>query len=85
MDSTRLATEKQQILEREGYRYNFDREIYLNRKTKKAFSIAFIEDRSTQEIEQRIHEDAQGTGEWRFFFTQDPSDSVKRQLINLLG
>jgi hypothetical protein len=31
MESTRLAKEKQEILEREGYRYSFDQQIYFNR------------------------------------------------------
>ena len=35
----RTLVTKQHILEGAGYVYNFDREIYFNRKTKKVFSM----------------------------------------------
>ncbi len=50
------ATTKEQLLKNSGYSYNFDRELYLNRKLKKAFSVEFIEDRSEEEIEKALQE-----------------------------
>jgi hypothetical protein len=76
---------KEQILENAGYSYNFDRELYLNRKTKKAFSVRFVEDRSEEEIQSCIREDTNGDKEWHFFFIDPPSDTVKRQLASVLG
>jgi ABC-type transporter lipoprotein component MlaA len=80
---TNLATKKQ-ILEGAGYKYSFDREIYFNRRAKKAFSVEFIEDSPEEELEQRIREETPGT-EWRFFFNNTPSDAVKRELADVLG
>jgi hypothetical protein len=76
---------KAQILEEAGYKYSFDRELYLNRKAKKAFSVDFIEDHSEQEIENCIRENTVGTEGWRFFFNNPPSQAVERELSSMLG
>ena len=34
---------KSQLLREAGYVYNFDRMVYVNRRTKKAFSVEFVE------------------------------------------
>lgn len=81
---TALAT-KQHILESAGYTYNFDREIYFNRNTKKVFSMDFIEDHGEEEIEQRIRRETDGT-EWQFHFNSEPvAEAVKRELELVLG
>jgi hypothetical protein len=75
---------KEQLLKNSGYSYNFDRELYLNRELKKAFSVEFVEDRSEEEIEKAIQEPA--AGHWRFFFVgEKPSPETERALANLLG
>jgi hypothetical protein len=79
---TKLAT-KEQLLKNSGYIYNFDRELYLNRKLKKAFSVEFIEDRSEEEIEKAIQEPA--VGHWRFFFNGALPPAAESELANLLG
>jgi hypothetical protein len=78
-----LAT-KQHILEGAGYTYNFDREIYFNRKTKNVFSMDFVEDHDEEEIEQRVRR-ATGGAEWQFHFNSGPAEAVKRELELLLG
>jgi hypothetical protein len=84
MSTTRVIDEKQQILDSEGYRYHFDRQLYFNRKAKKAFSVEFIEDRSEEEIKQRI-QDNPSNKEWHFFFNAgEPSAAVRRELVNAL-
>jgi hypothetical protein len=84
MRTTRVVDEKQQILDSGGYRYHFDRQLYFNRKAKKAFSVEFIEDRSEDEIKQRIQDDSSNK-EWRFFFNAgEPSAAVRRELVNAL-
>ena len=80
---TTLAT-KGQILEDAGYAYNFDHIIYVNRKTKKVFSVQFVEDHDEEEIKRRICENTQA-GEWRFYFNSPPSGAVKRELESVLG
>ncbi len=80
---TSLAT-KQQILDSAGYDYNFDREVYFNRSTKKIFSIDFLEQNDGPEIERSINEKTNGRG-WRFYFLKEPAQSVKRQIMEALG
>ena len=77
-------TRKAILLEDAGYRYTFDRGLYVNREEKKAFSVEFVEDRTAEEIAAGIREKTPGT-EWRFFFTEGPSDGVKRELVRVLG
>jgi hypothetical protein len=84
MRTTRVVDEKQQILDDAGYRYHFDRQLYFNRNAKKAFSVEFIDDRSEEEIKQRIQDHSSST-EWRFFFNGgEPSTAVRRELVNVL-
>jgi hypothetical protein len=83
---TELAT-KAQLLKGAGcagYFYNWEREVYFNRKARKAFSVDFLEDNAPEEIERRIRETTPGT-EWSFFFNSPPPDSVKRELARVLG
>ena len=76
--------EKEQILKKDGYVYNFDHEMYFNRKAKKVFSMDFIEDRPAQVIEECVRETNKGSG-WQIYSVGDLSDSVHRQLETLLG
>jgi hypothetical protein len=80
----RTSATKQHILEDAGYTYNFDRQIYFNRKTKKVFSIQFVEDHDEEEIEERIRRETDGTG-WQFHFNSEPAAAVKRELERVLG
>lgn len=81
----RTVATKTQILEDAGYAYSFDREIYLNRNTRKVFSVEFVQDHSEAELEARINEPGPPAGEWRFYFNSPPSEAVKRELSTLLG
>ena len=81
----RTATTKKQLLEDAGYSYSFDRLIYVNRGARKAFSVEFVQDNSEGEIEARINEPMPPPGEWRFYFSNEPSAAVKRELSALLG
>lgn len=80
---TALAA-KAQLLERAGYRYNFEREIYFNRQTKKVFSVDFIEDNDEDTLEKRIQED-NCEERWKFYFNSGPPPSVQRELEKVLG
>ena len=82
--ATRVADKKQGILSSEGYRYSFDRQLYFNRKSKKAFSVEFIEDKSENEIERLIRGDSSNR-DWEFFFNTKPSAAVEQELANVLG
>ena len=79
---TALATKKQ-ILEDAGYKYNFDREVYVNWKAKKVFSVEFVEDHTENQLMQYIRESTPET-EWSFFFNSPPSDAVRLELVTAL-
>ncbi len=81
---SRVARSKMDILGEEGYAYSFDRQMYVNRKAKKAFSIEFVQDHSENEILKHIREHT-GRQEWRFYFNSRPPDSVRRELESVLG
>ena len=74
--------QKAEILRSNGYRYNFDRMIYLNRKAKKAFSADYVDDHNLEEIRASIEKEP--TSDWQFFFNSPPSSGVKRELGEVL-
>ena len=67
---TSLAT-KQNLLDSAGYVYNFDRQVYFNRSTKKIFSVEFIADNDEAKLEQSIRENTNAR-EWTFYFNVPP-------------
>ena len=77
----RFAT-KDQILEDAGYTYSFERALYVNRRSKKAFSIEFVEDHTDAELLDRMNEN--GGEQWQFYFNSAPSESVKHELERVL-
>lgn len=79
---TELAA-KERLLKDAGYWYKPDRELYINRKVRKAFSIDFLQDHAPDEIASKIQETTLAT-EWTFVFNARPSDSVKRELTRML-
>jgi len=70
---------KMHILKEGNYVYNFDRQVYFNRKAKKAFSVEFIQDHSANELADCIFEPT-GESNWQFYFNAKPSESVRSQL-----
>jgi hypothetical protein len=71
---------KSELLFAANYRYNFDRDMYVNFKAKKAFSLEFVDDKPEEDILRGIEEVADGNG-WKFYFNHPPSDGLKRVLI----
>jgi hypothetical protein len=80
----RALAMKADLLEGRGYVYNFDRQIYVNRKTKKAFSVEYIEDHDVGHLEKCMDDETGGV-EWRFYFNDPPSHAVQRELENMLA
>jgi hypothetical protein len=80
----RLTESKARLLEEAGYAYSFDREIYVNRKTKKLFSLEFVADNSEDKIQERIRRREDGT-RWHFYCNEEPSNAVRRELELVLG
>jgi len=74
---------KRQLLRNAGYRYNFDRMIYMNRHVKKIFSFEAVDDNSVEWLSDRIAEPNPGS-EWVLYFNGPLSESVRRQLLQEL-
>jgi hypothetical protein len=78
-----IMTGKSQVLEEAGYAYSFDRLSYINRDTRKIFSIEFVQDTSEDKLKACIDEPS--TGDWHFYFNSEPSDAVKREFSAIIG
>ncbi len=74
---------KTPLLERAGYRYNFDRMMYINRDAKKAFSIEFVDDKPETEIIEKIQEPNE-EADWRFYTSLPMSEGSKKELKRVL-
>ena len=70
---------KSEILFAANYRYIFDRDLYVNAETKKAFSLEFVDDHTPEEILRGIEEPTDRTL-WTFYFNARPSDGVRSRL-----
>ncbi len=75
--------QKKEILEKANYRYHFSRDIYFNRDDKKIFSEEAIEDNDPSWLADRINSKSDSE-EWCFFFNTDPSDKIKREILQEL-
>lgn len=76
--------QKKDILWEANYRYDFDRDLFVNHAVRKAFSIEFVDDHPEEELRQLIQEDTNGDG-WKFYFNTPPTDGIKRELERVLG
>lgn len=80
----RPLDQKQDILDSEGYIYNFKRMIFFNRKAKKAFSLEHIEDIPVRTLKKEVRE-KNDEQDWKFYFNSDPSDAVRHELVKILS
>lgn len=76
-------SEKTHLLDKAEYTYNFDRMMYINHKTKKAFSLEFVEDHAAADIASRIASPTSGE-EWCFYTNMPLSEGVQRELKRVL-
>lgn len=70
---------KGELLERNGYRYNFDRLVYINRAAKKVFSVAAIENNPVEWLSARMAE--KNDGSWQLYFNEAPPPGVVRDFL----
>ena len=75
---------RERLLEDAGYRYSLRNEIYVNKAERKVFSQDFVEDHTDEELRGRIAEH-NSSGDWKFYFTAEPTTGVKDRLIRLLS
>ena len=72
------------LLEETGFKYDFVREIYFNRQSRKAFSVEAIEDHDERWLRDRINAKIPDEG-WSFFFNSPPSKAVQGDLEAILN
>lgn len=79
--------EKNELFEREGYVYSFDRHMYIHKGKKKAFSMECVEDRSLAELHLRITEPPSAEGDWQLYFSDEnpPSELLQEDIAAALG
>ena len=71
---------KARMIKAAGFVYYYERELYVNKKTKKVISIDFLEENTEQTLLERINEPTSSDG-WQFYFTSgQPTPSIRRQL-----
>jgi hypothetical protein len=75
---------KRDILKEANYRFNFDRALFFNRASKKAFSLEFVDDAPEEELARRVREST-NSADWTFYFNSPPTEGVKRELERMLG
>jgi hypothetical protein len=74
-----MTSEKEQILRDAGYFYFDARELYANRKSRKVFSLDYIEGNTTEELEKRVQEMTEGNA-WVFHLENELTSSQQREL-----
>jgi hypothetical protein len=77
-----VSKHKEQVLEKNRYKYNFNHMVYFNSKTRKIFSYKAIDDHDANWLTKHIHE--KNSEPWQFYCNTPPSDAVKNELINEL-
>lgn len=58
--------------------------VYVNRTSRKAFSLEWVEDHSVQELRERMGE-PNVSDTWQIYFNTKPSDSVLREFLAEVG
>lgn len=71
---------KSDVLFDADYHYNFDRDMFVNLRAKKAFSLEFVDDHSEETVRDGINEPTDGTA-WRFYFNTPPSVAKQQMLV----
>lgn len=72
---------KSEMLFAANYRYDFDRDLFVNREAKKAFSLEFVDDKPEEMVCAGIQAPTTGRG-WTFYFNTLPSEGMRKQLEN---
>ncbi len=77
--NTTATYDKKDILKQAGFKFHFDKDIYVNRNKKKIFSLEAIEDHDEKWLQQCVDEDH---ADWKFYCNTPPTEYVKQELIN---
>jgi hypothetical protein len=72
------------ILQQANYRYNYDRDMYINRDEKKGFSLEFVADSSEDAIRTSIAE-VTDKARWKFYTNLLLTEGIQQELERVLG
>ena len=72
-------SDKIDVLQKKGYKFVFDRDIFCNNKDRKCFSLEFIEDNPIEVIESKLREPVEEA--IKFYFRSELSDNVRSELV----
>jgi hypothetical protein len=78
-----VSQQKRQVLQSNGYYYDFDRMIYLNRDRRKVFSYEAVADHDDAWLQRCIQEPS--SPDWTIYFNEEPSAAVREDLIRYLS
>jgi len=83
MNSAEKISDKIDVLNKRGYKFVFDRDIFFNNKDRKCFSLEFIEDNPIEVIESKLREPVED--DITFYFNKPPSENVRYELAREIG
>jgi len=75
---------KSDILERNGFVYDFSRGWYINENMKKIFSVQVVNKNTPEWLRKCIAEKLPDS-DYEFYFTKPPSVELRKNLMNTLG
>ena len=78
-----VSQQKRKVLESNGYYYDFDRMIYVNRDRRKVFSFEAVSDNDDGWLQECIHKPS--SSDWTIYFSGEPSEAVREDLIRYLS
>ena len=76
-----MLVEKKDILKENGFEYNFERELYYNKALKKIFSIEIIMEKDPSWLKEKIKEQNEPGSQWAFYFSSEPREDVKNDIV----
>lgn len=75
--------ENMQFLEENGYKYLYDRDLFVNYQSKKCFSLEFVDDNPNEIQELALQPNP--TGGWEFHFNREPSLALQQEIAQVLA
>jgi len=72
-----------EFLEKNGYRYLFDRDLFVNYESKKCFSLEYVEDH--RDLIRELALRPNHTRGWEFHFNRAPSPALQQEITQVLA
>jgi hypothetical protein len=75
-----LPLEKRELLGELGFRWLFDRDVFVNREARKIASYEYVEDHHVNDIRDELSQPSPPNG-WMVSFNEPPAPGVVEQII----